>query len=172
MTGNDSVPLANARVVEGQPVPSFDFGICLRDHAWKIKYQNLNCISICGNQVGKVCQETCSRLTRKSRFNLGDEIGIESFRQKQFGNDVCDVAIIHSGDTVTSVLSKLEFSNSDQERSLRKFGLTARELEIYVLRKRGFKNIEIEHLLKISRCTLKTHIRHILKKLKQSSTSL
>ena len=182
MTGTDSEPHLNARAPEvlkadvlqshALSVDAIDLGICIKDRSWRIKSQNENCISICGNLVGQVCRGTCSRLTKDSRSKISNELGIESFREKQFDHDVCDVAIVHREDTIISILCKLNINSADQESSLRQLGLTNRELEIYSLRKRGYKNIEIEHLLHISHCTLKTHISHILRKLRSISTSL
>jgi ATP/maltotriose-dependent transcriptional regulator MalT len=187
MSGNDSEPQTNARAQDALKADSLtrnaahpdafsfeaiDIGICIKDRDWCIKSQNPACTSICGNITGQVCQGTCSRLTKDTRSQINSELGIESFREKQFAHDACDVAIIHREDRIISILSKRNFNAIDRETRLRQLGLTNRELEIYVLRKRGYKNIEIEHLLQISHCTLKTHISHILRKLRTSSTSL
>jgi DNA-binding CsgD family transcriptional regulator len=192
MSGNDSEPNLSARAPEAQkseapktesltsdlpkfdarPFEAIDIGICIKDRDWRVKSQNPACTSICSNLIGQVCQGTCLRLTRDTRSQISSELGIESFREKQFDHYVCDVAIVHREDVIISILSKLNFNSLDQASSLRQLGLTNRELEIYALRKRGYKNIEIEHLLHISHCTLKTHISHILRKLRTSSTSL
>jgi DNA-binding NarL/FixJ family response regulator len=50
-------------------------------------------------------------------------------------------------------------------------GLTAREQEILVMVAKGFKFAEIADLLSISRHTVKTHVRHIYRKLEVDSRS-
>jgi ATP/maltotriose-dependent transcriptional regulator MalT len=151
------------------PAPFDDglqFGICIKDQSWLVKHQNPKCVDACGNMINKICQETCFRLSNKSRLSNNQKSGIEAFREKEFLSQVCDVAIVKSNGTITSVLCSLFTSNAELAVRLKQIGLTKREIEIHALRQRGYKNIEIEHRLKISHCTLKTHIRNLLKKMK------
>jgi DNA-binding CsgD family transcriptional regulator len=143
---------------------SLNFGICIKDQDWTIQHQNAACISICGNKVGTVCQETCWRLNRSNCVNEEQEVGIKAFKNKGFQTNTCDVAMVFQEDRITSVIFQLNHESQKEAAALKVRGLTDREREIFQLRKHGFKNIEIEHLLRIKRATLKTHIRNILKK--------
>jgi DNA-binding CsgD family transcriptional regulator len=144
---------------------AFTFGICVKSRDWKVEHQNSVCISICGNQIGKRCQDTCWRTTRPT--SLGDEsdVGIKAFKSKGFRENACDVAIVFQEDRVTSFICPLTEEAEKEKEALKVRGLTNREIEIFQLRKRGFKNVEIELELGITRATIKTHIGHIQKKI-------
>lgn len=150
---------------------AFTFGICIKSRDWTIEHQNAGCISICGNQIGKRCQDTCWRLTRPT--SLGDEsdVGIKAFKNKGFRENACDVAMVFQEDRITSFLCPLNEEAEKEKKMLKDRGLTNREIEIFQLRKRGFKNVEIELELGITRATLKTHIGHILKKISSDHSS-
>lgn len=150
---------------------AFTFGICVKSPDWMIEHQNASCIAICGNNIGKRCQDTCWRVTRSTALGTGREVGIKAFKNKGFRNNACDVAMVFQEDRITSFLCPLTEEAEREKQALQTRGLTNREIEIFQLRKRGFKNIEIEHELNISRATLKTHIGHILKKINSSSLS-
>jgi len=144
---------------------AFTFGICIKSRDWIIQQQNAGCISICGNQIGKLCHDTCWRLTRSNSLGEENEVGIKAFKSKGFRENACDLAMVFQEDRITSLLCPLTEKAEKESLVLRTKGLTNREIEVFQLRKRGFKNIEIENELGITRATLKTHIGHILKKI-------
>lgn len=146
------------------PPDSLDFGICIKTQDWTIQHQNTVCVSICGNQVGMVCQETCWRLNRPNCLAEEQEAGIKAFKKKALQTSECDVAMVFQEDRITSIIYQLNQESQKAAAALKLRRLTDRETEIFQLRKRGFKNVEIEHSLGIKRATLKTHIRNILKK--------
>lgn len=141
------------------------FGICIKSRDWTIEHQNAGCISICGNQIGKRCQDTCWRLTRTTSLGKESDVGIKAFKNKGFREHACDVAIVFQEDRITSFICPLTEEAEKEKEALKVRGLTNREIEIFQLRKRGFKNVEIELELGITRPTLKTHIGNILKKI-------
>ncbi|MDZ4084242.1 MAG: helix-turn-helix transcriptional regulator [Bdellovibrionales bacterium] len=155
-----------------QQPDAFSFGICIKSRDWTIEHQNAGCISICGNQIGKLCQDTCWRLTRSTSLGEENDVGIKAFKNKGFRENACDVAIVFQEDRITSFVCPLTAEAEKEKKTLKARGLTNREIEIFQLRKRGFKNVEIELELGITRATLKTHIGNILKKISSDQSPL
>lgn len=142
-----------------------NFGLCLKQSDWTVLKQDQKCIKMCGDLSGTICHKDCYRLANENSLEPNSEQGIQSFRNVIVGNQDCDLALVFSENQIASILCPVGITDLEEQESLLLRGFTHREIEIMQLRKRGFKNIEIEVQLNISQSTLKTHISHILRKI-------
>jgi ATP/maltotriose-dependent transcriptional regulator MalT len=145
------------------------FGLCLKKSDWTVDYQNEYCQNVCGDIQGQICHRSCWRLAKENALIAHTNVGIQSHHNKMIESQICDLALVFSADKITSILCLLGLSDKEEKEFFIKKGFTNREIEILQLREKGFKNIEIEYQLNITHSTLKTHIGHILRKIRRKN---
>jgi DNA-binding CsgD family transcriptional regulator len=135
----------------GPPIPSspeaFSFGIAY-DQAWE------RCIH--GHPAVSLCLYIVEGLSEDERRARAEELG-------RFHD-----ALLMSGPNGVSVLETLLAATGNRAAppAAPPVDLSARELEVLELMGEGLRNREIAERLVVSEATVKTHVRHVLEKLR------
>ena len=140
--------------------------VCIKDTAWNVLWQNSACRAVCGECRGGVCQRSCYTWFQEDPRATDGNIGIQVFRNREISGNCYDVAIACDGEEVQSVLCPTERKWKARKAHYEGIGLTARELEIKLLKDQRFSNRDVAGKCFISLATVKTHINHIRRKLK------
>lgn len=136
-------------------------GVCVRDAAHVVVFQNDGCRDACGDVQGRTCERTCVSAVFGAHETHGSRLG----RGVTLHGQPCDVAVfVGQRDAATLLISRAP-ALARQHRFLSKRGLTARELEVASLVLLGWTNRAIASRLAIGHATVRTHLNRIHQKL-------
>lgn len=141
-----------------------EIGICIKNMAKEVQFQNDLCIKACGVQLGNICTHTC--MSEYSPVS-----GMTLFKNLIIDNKSFDAVVINDGQKLTTLLhmnSKSEDDRRREKEKLQSFGLSKSEIAVFSLVLEGKKNSQIIKELFISMSTLKTHLNNIYKKLPEN----
>ncbi|MEK6627877.1 MAG: helix-turn-helix transcriptional regulator [Bdellovibrionota bacterium] len=140
-------------------------GICIKSKDTIVEYQNSACEKICGNQIGKKCEKGC---VLKINANESDQVfktGFKLFRNIPVDANNVDSVIFNDGEKVITLLVNNQENIQQQLNLIKKYKLSAAELNIIKKFLEGTTNAEIAKELFISKATLRTHLNNIYKKI-------
>ncbi len=137
--------------------------VCKKDVAGRVLSQNEECLKICGNRQGQVCEDRC--MLEYQKKNKRETIGSDHFQNVIIDKNEYDILMLNDGERLTAILLDLTRKKSADKNFFSQFDLTPREFQIVELILSKRSNHEIAEQLFISKKTLKTHINHILKKI-------
>ena len=147
-------------------VPGLEtLGVCHKDAAKRVTYQNKACRSYCGQRQGQICTDRCMPLYDHSPLALRPQTGMCALRSQCLDHDFYDVVFIRNEmKTLTTLLYPQNANRKKMLEQARLAGLTQRELLIASHLLTGVSNSDIAHRLGISPGTLKSHLNHIYRK--------
>lgn len=141
-------------------------GVCVKSQNGIVESQNEICLNICGNKIGRRCEDGCLET-----FNLSDiasgifGIGFRLLKNVTSNGHTIDVVIANDGDKITSILLDKSEVVKKQLAYLEQFHLSKSEVNIIEKFLQGFSAKEISKQFFISKATLRTHLNNIYKKL-------
>lgn len=131
-------------------------GICLRNSAGQVVYQNRACITCCGRREGRICRDGCMALVRPP------------FKGREVFGKHFDVTLLQAGrEAAVTLLEPLESRRAELLASLDRLPLTELERQVTQMILQGATNGEIRRGLAISKGTLKKCLERIRQKLGQ-----
>lgn len=141
-------------------------GICVKDLERRVLEQNDECIRLCGDRRGSVCEKGCMSGYRSSSAAPSLSEGIRLSRSlAPAGSNLCEAAIVNDGERITTLLYAIERRSRQELALAAEAPLSAREREIISLVSSGVSNEDVARRLFISKATLRTHLNNIYKKL-------
>ncbi len=133
-------------------------GVCEKNADRTVMSQNEICRRICGERVGKRCEDGCmSGYTGETGFKIVEHLHPNA--------PAVDAVVINSGETITTLLYDKSIDLEHQLEVLKSYSLSQAELGIARMVLQGFSNREIATSLFISKPTLRTHLNNIYKKI-------
>ena len=140
-------------------------GICVKKIDQTVNFQNENCLKVCGNQNGKICDFGCIKILNRKNSEILNSPGMDLLPRSTIKGELCDVVVINDGQNLFSILLNLKDKIKIDFDYFKDFDFTQRELEVIKLRLEGKSNSEVCEILFIAKSTLKTHLNHIYQKL-------
>jgi DNA-binding CsgD family transcriptional regulator len=141
-----------------------DIAVCVKDEQKKILLQNERCRQICGDHLGRTCEQGCMELFARDRFQQWKDWGMRVYRNSVIYGSFNDVTLLCSKDRIITFLQPLKDKYEKALAYYREKGLTRRESEVIALTIQGSSNTDICECLSISRATLRTHLNNIYRK--------
>jgi DNA-binding CsgD family transcriptional regulator len=141
-----------------------DIAVCVKDAHKRVLMQDDKCRSICGDQLGRVCEEGCMALYASDRQQQWKDRGARLYTNSRIYGSFHDVTLLHSGERIITFLQPLKDNYEKALAYYRDKGLTRREGEVIGLIIHGITNTDICKRLSISRATLRTHLNNIYRK--------
>jgi DNA-binding CsgD family transcriptional regulator len=141
-----------------------DIAVCVKDAQKKILMQNERCRQICGDHLGRACEQGCMELFARDRFQQWKDWGMRVYRNSLINGSFNDVTLLCSKERVITFLQPLKDKYEKALAYYRGKGLTRRESQVIALTIQGSSNTDICECLSISRATLRTHLNNIYRK--------
>lgn len=130
-------------------------GVCVKNEAQAVVFQNEVCATICGDQIGALCRECVSE------FDTGSVQG----EIQQIRSHLCDFHKFSDRKKSTMTVFYVADQHFNYFRNLfKKKKFTPQETEIGFLLLQRLSNAMITKKLFISVSTLKTHLNHMYQK--------
>jgi DNA-binding CsgD family transcriptional regulator len=141
-----------------------NIAVCVKDPEKRVLMQNDECRSVCGEQLGQVCEKGCMELYARDRLQQWKDWGSRVYSNSLIHGSFYDVTLLFSTDHIITFLQPLKEKYEKALSYYREKGLTKRESEVIALAIQGISNTGICKRLSISRATLKTHLNNIYRK--------
>lgn len=139
-------------------------GLCVKALDRTVLYQNASCISRCGDLKTTRCRKGCMKGYHAKQGGVLLQ-GIKKTSLKDFGGIGFEVIVVNDGSRLVTLQCPVERKVQGALNALQRFGLTKTETNIIELRLRKFSNAKIAQKFFISKCTLKTHLNNIYRKI-------
>ena len=146
-------------------------GICIKDAAGRVLDQNPACRAICGDRTQRVCEDGCMALRAADPERRAEKWGCSVYRNSCVHQRECDVSLLCSGERIVTFLQPLARRYEPALEHYRDAALTRRETEIAELLIRGRSNAQICRQTGIAHSTLRTHLNHIYRKLRDRGSA-
>jgi DNA-binding CsgD family transcriptional regulator len=143
-----------------------DIAVCVKDAQRKVLMQNDRCREICGDHLGRACEQGCMELLAGDRLQQWKDWGMRVYRNSLINGSFNDVTLLCGTDRTITFLQPLKDKYEKALAYYREKGLTRRESEVIALTIQGSSNTDICACLSISRATLRTHLNNIYRKLR------
>ena len=140
--------------------------VCVKDAEQRILQQSEHCQAICGPHAGERCQVGCMELYAADQSQQWRRWGSRVYKNSLIHGAFYDVTVICSDKHIITFLQPLDEQYDKALAFYAGMGLTRRESEIIVLTVQGVSNPTIRDRLCISHATLRTHLNHIYRKLR------
>ena len=150
----------------GQLLQDAGIGICVKDAAGRVLDQNPACLAICGDRSQRICEDGCMALRAADPERSTEDWGCGVYRNSLVHDHECDITLLCSGEHMFTFLQPLARRYEPALEHYRDAGLTRRETQIVELLIRGRSNVQICEQNGISHSTLRTHLNHIYRKLR------
>ena len=147
-----------------ESLESEGIAVCIKDLRRKVLRQNERCRQICGDYLGRTCEQGCMGLFAKDRFQQWKDWGSRVYRNSLINGSFNDVTLLCSRERIITFLQPLRDKYEKALAYYREKGLTRRESEVIALTIQGSSNSDICASLSISRATLRTHLNNIYRK--------
>jgi DNA-binding CsgD family transcriptional regulator len=150
-----------------ESLESGDIAVCVKNVQRKVLMQNQRCRQICGDHVGRACEQGCMELFAKDRFQQWKDWGTRVYKNSLINGSFNDVTLLCSRERIITFLQPLRDKYENALAYYREKGLTRRESEVIALTIQGSSNTDICASLSISRATLRTHLNNIYRKFRE-----
>lgn len=147
-----------------ESLESGDIAVCVKDAQRKVLMQNERCRQICGDHLGRTCEQGCMQLFEKDRFQQWKDWGTRVYKNSLINGSFNDVTLLCGKERIITFLQPLKDRYEKALAYYREKGLTRRESEVIALTIQGSSNTDICECLSISRATLRTHLNNIYRK--------
>jgi len=147
-----------------ESLESGDIAVCVKDAQRKVLMQNERCRQICGDHLGRTCEQGCMQLFEKDRFQQWKDWGTRVYKNSMINGSFNDVTLLCGKERIITFLQPLKDRYEKALAYYREKGLTRRESEVIALTIQGSSNTDICECLSISRATLRTHLNNIYRK--------
>jgi hypothetical protein len=149
------------------------FGVCVVDLHGGTLYQNQSCHDVCKFANGAPCSGEKGQCVFTSLTpDVLPDHGVKVFNGVELNGSFYDVVVLHDEPNLFRFLYPLDAKLKSADSLIKNHGLTRRELEIASLLVAGLNNQQIGAKLKISRNTLRTHLKNLYRKLPESARRL
>jgi len=142
--------------------------VCVKDSSKKVLMQDDYCRSICGDQLGEVCEHGCMELYAGDKSCQWQDWGSRVYKNSVIQGDYYDITLLCSTERIITFLQPLKEKYEMALAYFREKGLTRREAEVIALTVRGVSNLNICENLSITRATLRTHLNNVYRKFRES----
>ncbi|MEN8107260.1 MAG: LuxR C-terminal-related transcriptional regulator [Pseudomonadota bacterium] len=147
-----------------ESLESANIAVCIKDSGKRVLMQNDYCHEVCGNQLGKLCEQGCMALYASDQGRQWQGWGTHVYRNSRINDSFHDVTLLCSAERIITFLQPLGDRYAMALDYFRGKGLTRRETEVITLTVQGVTNPDICQRLSISKATLKTHLNNIYRK--------
>ena len=143
-------------------------GVCIKDQAQRVEYQNPACIRTCGDLQGTVCVKGCMEGRELGQPNDAFAEGIAVKKNISSTDGPVDAIVLNDGEEITTLLHHKGDQINRALRIFEDYCLSNAELAVVKLALSGYSNKQISRELHISVGTIKTHLNNIYKKIPAS----
>lgn len=151
---------------------SNDLVVCVKDNNLVVVQQNEACLKLCGDRLNSECSIGCMELYKSDTSNQWAEWGSRIYRHSFLHGHYFDATVICTSTKIITILQSLQDKYKQAVEYYRSFDLSKRELQIMEMVIKGLPNNIISEELYISVSTLRTHLKNIYTKVKDSGGSV